>query len=394
MNPLDLVAISLLVLGVVLGFRSGALPQIGGLIGAVAGAALAIAALPALADPIATLDPAFRPFIVLAGLLLCVGIGESIGSGIGRRLAHGLGAGVLGTVDRIGGSFVGAAQALLIVWLVGGLLAVGPIERLSEAAQTSRAIRALNAMLPPPSEFALEMGRLLDATGLPAVFVGFEPIPQAPVDRPTDPMARALARLAERSTVKVAAGACGYTSSGTGFSVAEDYVVTNAHVVAGADRRATRVTTHDGDLLDATVVAFDPDLDVALLHVPGLGARALTFAAHDPKRGAVGAALGYPGGGPLVVLPAAVAGAYPATGRDIYGEGRVQRAILELRAAIDRGDSGGPLVLADGTVGGVVFAEARTDDDVGYALSPTEVWGRVEPLIGRTKAIDTGDCIH
>ena len=44
------------------------------------------------------------------------------------------------------------------------------------------------------------------------------------------------------------------------------------------------------------------------------------------------------------------------------------RPILELRAEIDQGDSGGPLVLADGTVGGVVFAEARTDEEVGYAL--------------------------
>ena len=77
-----------------------------------------------------------------------------------------------------------------------------------------------------------------------------------------------------------------------------------------------------------------------------------------------------PGGGRLEILPAAVAGSYPATGHDIYGKTTVRAQILELRAAIDRGDSGGPLILQDGTVGGVVFAEARTDPDVGYALSP------------------------
>ena len=64
-----------------------------------------------------------------------------------------------------------------------------------------------------------------------------------------------------------------------------------------------------------------------------------------------------------------MAGRYPATGRDIYGQEQVRRQILELRAEIERGDSGGPLVLKDGTVGGVVFAEARTNPDVGYALS-------------------------
>ena len=71
----------------------------------------------------------------------------------------------------------------------------------------------------------------------------------------------------------------------------------------------------------------------------------LTFAAHDPERGAIGATLGYPGGGSLTILPAAVAGRYPATGRDIYGQEQVRRQILELRAEIERGDSGGPLVL-------------------------------------------------
>ncbi len=128
--------------------------------------------------------------------------------------------------------------------------------------------------------------------------------------------------------------------------------------------------------------------------MPGLGAQALVFAGHDPARGAVGAALGYPGGGDLKVMPAAVAGAYNATGRDIYGDSKVKREILELRAAIDRGDSGGPFVLDDGTVGGVVFAEARTDDQVGYALSPTDVAVRINPALSRTTAADTGDCLR
>jgi S1-C subfamily serine protease len=171
-------------------------------------------------------------------------------------------------------------------------------------------------------------------------------------------------------------------------------VVTNAHVVAGADRRAVRVTAHDGSLLDAIPVAFDPKLDIAVLHVPELGLPALAFAEKEPKRGSLGAGLGYPGGGPLVVVPAAVTGAYEATGRDIYGADRVRREIIELRAEIDRGDSGGPFVLVDGTVGGVVFAEARTDDQVGYALSGVAVWERIEPVIGRTKSVDTGDCLR
>lgn len=392
MNLLDLMALVLIVLGAVFGFRSGALPQLGGLLGAIAGAAVAVLSLPYLADPLDHVDAFLRPFLVLAWLLMAVAIGESVGSAIGVRIARAAGTGVLGAADRIGGAIVGVGQAVLIVWLVGGLLALGPVPRLTEAAQTSRAVRALNAVLPPPSDFAVELGKLLDATGLPAVFVGFEPLPQPPVDKPDDPTARRIAQVAIASTVKVSAATCGYTSVGTGFAVARGYVVTNAHVVAGAGRRAIRVATFDGQLLDAIPVAFDPGLDIALLRVDALTVPSLVFTASDPSRGAEGATLGFPGGGPLVILPAAVTGEYPAVGRDIYDEGRVSRDIIELRAAIDRGDSGGPLILTDGTVGGVVFAEARTDPDVGYALSPTAVARAITPSIGSSTAVDTGAC--
>ena len=225
------------------------------------------------------------------------------------------------------------------------------------------------------------------------MFVGFEPLPAAPVDRPSDPMADAIAAGAVASTLKVGAETCGLSSVGTGFVVRSDYVLTNAHVIAGATRTGIRVGTPDGRLLAAVAVLFDPALDVALLHVGGLGLRALPFATTDPGRGSLGATLGYPDGGALTVIPAAVTGRYVATGYDIYGEERVLREILELRAAIDRGDSGGPLILSDGTVGGVVFAEARTDPDVGYALSPTAIAARIAPGFGLTAAVETGACV-
>ncbi|MFL5776059.1 MAG: trypsin-like peptidase domain-containing protein, partial [Chloroflexota bacterium] len=169
------------------------------------------------------------------------------------------------------------------------------------------------------------------------------------------------------------------------------YVVTNAHVVAGA---STVRVGQGGDLYDAAPVLFDPDLDVALLYAPQLRAPGLEFAATDPPRGATGATFGYPGGLALDVEPAAVAGAYAAQGRDIYADARVTRSILELRGRIDQGDSGGPLVLADGTVGGVVFAEARTDDAVGYALAASAVRDSIRPALGRTGLVPVGHCIH
>ncbi|MFL5778590.1 MAG: MarP family serine protease [Chloroflexota bacterium] len=391
MNLLDAAAIGFVVVAVILGYRSGALPQIGGLLGAIAGGGALILALPWLADLLKDLEPNVRPFVVLIALLAAVGIGESIGSTLGRTIARGLGSGILGSVDRAGGAVVGGAQALLVIWLLGGLLAFGPSARLAGLAQTSATVRALNTVLPAPTTVTDQLAELIDDSGLPDVFVGFEPLPAPPVDQPDDPEARAIARRAAPSTFKVSAATCGLISSGSGFAVAPDYVATNAHVVAGGN--AVRVAGPVG-LSDATVVLFDPDLDIALLHVPGLNATPLRFATSDPSRSAVGAALGYPGGGGLKVIPAAVSGRYPATGRDIYDRARVTREILELRAGIDRGDSGGPFVLADGTVGGVVFAEAKTSDDVGYALTPTSVATRIRPGLSRTGQADTGTCLR
>ena len=391
MNLFDVVVVVLVVVAMIVGFRSGALPQMAGLIGALAGGALTVLALPHLEEPLLSIDPSVRAFVVLAGVLMSVGIGEALGSAIGRWASTVLGQGLFGTVDRTMGAVVGTAQALLVVWLTGGLLAAGPSPTLASQAQTSFVVRSLNGLLPAPTEIATELARLLDDTGLPDLFVGLEPLPAEPVELPDDPLVRRLADIAIPSTVRVRAATCLSLSSGTGFVVERRYVVTNTHVIAGS--RTVRVTLGE-QVYDAIPVLVDPRLDIALLYVPQLDAPVLPLAFSDPQRGAAGATFGFPGGGGLQVEPAAVADAYDAHGRDIYGETRVTRAILELRARIEEGDSGGPLVLADGTVGGVVFAEAKTDEEVGYALTPTQVRLAIAPAIGRTGEVGTGDCIH
>jgi len=392
-NAIDALTLLLIVVALILGWRSGAIPQITGLLGAIVGGVAAILALPFLADLLADLDPAVRPFVVLIGLIGAVAIGESVGAAIGRSVASKLGPGLLGTADRTAGAGLGVIQVLLIVWLAGSLLAEGPVPRLAEAAGGSTAVRTMADILPPPTEIAIGLGGWLDTTGLPDVFVGFEPLPAPPVDQPNDPTARAIASAAQASTFKVTAATCGLSSVGTGFVVASGYILTNAHVVAGAGERGIRVSRGDGEVHDATPVLVDPSFDIALLSVKGLQTRALQLATKDPDRGDVGATLGYPGGGRLTVLPAAVSSRYAATGHDIYSRDRVRREILELRAEVDRGDSGGPLILANGTVGGVVFAEARTDPEVGYALAASEVADHIRLAIGRTAAVDTGDCV-
>ena len=392
MNPFDAVALLVLVLAVIAGLRTGALPQVGGIAGAVIGLLVVLNLAPWLIDLTDDLEPFLRAIVVIAALLVAVIAGEAIGSGVGHSVAARLGTGVMSGMDRVAGGALGAAQALLIVWLAGGLLAVSPLPRLAQTASQSTVVRAVDGYLPPPTEVIGQIATALDDSGLPDVFVGLEPVPLDPVDPPSDPEAARIARVAAPSTARVTTRACDTEVNGTAFIVAPGYLVTNAHVVAGAS--TIRVTTREHGTLDADPVLFDPTLDIALLRVPGLQGPVLRFATDTPDRGTLGAALGYAGGGPLVILPAAVTGSYPATGRDIYGEDRVTREILELRAAVEPGDSGGPLVLEDGSVGGLVFAESKTDPAVGYALEPSVVANRIAPAIGSRGAVDVGKCLR
>jgi S1-C subfamily serine protease len=392
-NLLDVGIFVLLAIAIVAGWNSGFFPQLLGLAGAALGGIAIVLALPLAQDWMDKLDPALRAVGVLTALLVAVAVGEGLGSGLGIAVKQRIGGGIVGDTDKVGGALIGLAQGILIVWLVGGAIAAGPIPRFAASAQRSFVVRTISSILPPPTAFVDQLGRWLDATSLPDLFIGLEPFPAAPVDTPTNADANRIALAAEASTVQVRAAACGQISSGTGFVVRRDgYIVTNAHVVAGS--RTVIVGFDGGSQVAAEVVLFDPRLDVALLHAPGLIAPALVFATSSPARGTVGAALGHPGGAALLVIPAAVSNTYEADGRDIYGTGRVTRRIVELRAAIKRGDSGGPLILRDGTVGGIVYAEALTDPTVGYALGPVDVALRVKPAFGATAIVSTGSCIR
>ena len=391
MNVIDIAALVLVVVGLFAGIRSGAFPQLGGLVGAVAGGVVSIGLASTFRTEIASLEGPSRALVLIGGIIVAIVLGQFVGSSFGGSLSSSLGRGVLSTIDRTVGGILGIGQAVLIVWLLGSLVAIGPFPTLAAQAQRSVAVRATTAALPPLSSVASDIGGLIDESGLPQVFVGLEPFPAPPVDTPTQARARAIAAPAIPSTVEVASEACAYELTGTGFVVRPGYVVTNAHVLAGSSKASV---SEGGRSHAGTVVLFDPELDIALLWVPDLRLPALRFATSTPPRGAEGAALGHPGGGPLVILPAAVSGAYPAQGRDLYGTSVVRRDIIELRAAIERGDSGGPFVLADGTVGGVVFAEARSDPGVGYALSPTAVASRIAGSFGRTGSVSTGPCIR
>jgi S1-C subfamily serine protease len=166
--------------------------------------------------------------------------------------------------------------------------------------------------------------------------------------------------------------------------------MTNAHVVAGVDRPRVLVAG-SGEPLDARVVHFDPELDVAVLLVPELRAAPLRFSG-DAVRGDRAVVAGFPGGGPLTAEPARIRARISARGTDIYGRGSVTRDVFSLRATVLPGNSGGPLLSPTGEVDGVVFATSVADPETGYALTAQQVQPAARAGAQSVAPVATGSC--
>ena len=391
MNLFDAIVILLLLFAAVAGARAGFLGPVLGLIGAVGGFALALFLASVLREPLGQVEQPMRALVTVLGLGAFVLTGEVLGAAIGAQLSHGLRASPFRPIDALGGAVVGAAHIVLLVWLLGGLLAMGMAPSLAPLARDSIAVQIATDRLPAPMSVAGRLLTLIDTTDLPPLFGGLEPPPAAPVDLPPDAEAQALARSALASTARITASGCGAgLAVGSGFFVSSTHAVTNAHVVAGSSQTTVTLGTSS---FDAVVVAYDDEVDLALLHVPGAGAQPLRLASTTPTRGTTGVALGYPGGGDLTVTAAGVTASHDISGPNIYGQGSYERSVVELRSAIRRGNSGGPLVIEPGLVGGVIFGASRIDPEVGYAIGADEAVERLGPFIGFTAAVDTGACL-
>jgi S1-C subfamily serine protease len=212
--------------------------------------------------------------------------------------------------------------------------------------------------------------KLIGDGRIPDVFDDLRPAPEVGPPPSEVPVPAEVVARAVQSTSNIEADGCGGRHEGSGFAVAEGLVATNAHVVAGADR--VRVRLPNGKLLRATIVAFDPRIDLALLSVPGLGQRPLPIA--EAKEGAGGAVLGYPGGQDTVrVAPAIIRDEAPTIGRDIYGRSRTERQVLYLASQLQPGDSGSALINGNGEVVGVAFAIAPDRPGTSYAVDDSEL---------------------
>lgn len=390
MSALDLILVCLAALSAIGGYRRGAILQAFGLLGLAAGLAVGVLAAPAASGSIHGL-PA-RVGVAVGVVLVAASIGNVLGWLAGSRVRSRLESPHAAKTDSLVGSGLSIAAAVLATWFLALNLADGPFPTLADAIDRSRVVALIDRALPAPPPLMHGLERAATLLGFPDAFVGVPPPPAAPVEDPTPEVVHAAAATAGPSTVEVLSDGCdvGLLSEGSGFVVAPGYVLTNAHVVAGSDRQLV-IAGHDQ--LTANVVAYDPSLDAAVLRVPDLVAPTLELAVDEVPRGVGGAVLGYPGGPPLTVSPAAVRSTIDAVGRDVYGAGRVERRLFEIQAHVGAGNSGGPFVLADGRVAGMIFASSTVDQGLAYAITAAQVAPLVEVARFSTQPIGTGACI-
>jgi S1-C subfamily serine protease len=370
MDLFDLIVGVVVVSAMVGGYRLGFLGRVASWLGLAAGLYVAVLVLPRV---VSHLYGATASELLVVGLAILLGgamVGQAIGLLAGSELHRALPLGPLRLADRLVGAAVGAAGILALLWLL--IPALAQVSGWPAREVTGSAIsRLVSRDLPrPPS--ALQLLRRLVGGDNPEVFSVLDPHTALGPPPAASGLSDATAAAVAASTVRVQGEACGEEIEGSGFAVADDLVLTNAHVVAGEAPGHTSVLLPSGRVLPATVVMYDPHRDLALLSVPGLDQAPLPLAA--PSAGETGGVFGHPEGQvPLAITPARVSVTEQAVGPDIYGSGNVRRAILVLASSLARGDSGGALVNADGQVIGVAFAISASSPTTAYALNSSEV---------------------
>ncbi|ORV08280.1 serine protease [Mycobacterium celatum] len=389
---LDIAVLAVAFIAAISGWRSGALGSllsfVGVLLGAVAGVLLAPHIVTHITAPRAKL---FAALFLILGLVV---IGEVAGVVLGRAVRGAIRSRIIRFFDSLIGVAVQMAVVLIAAWLLATPLTSSSGQpNLAAAVRGSRVLAEVNQVAPPwLKTVPKRLSSLLDTSGLPQVLEPFSRTPVAAVATPDAALAsNPVVAATQPSVVKIRAIApsCQKVLEGSGFVLSPDRVMTNAHVVAGANNVTVEA---NGNPYDASVVSYDPNVDIAILAVPNLPSGPLAFADAPVKGGTDALVLGYPGGGGFVATPARVREIIELSGPDIYRDATVNREVYTIRATVEQGNSGGPLIDLNGKVLGVVFGAAVDDNDTGFVLTAKEVAGQLAK-IGDTAPVATGACV-
>lgn len=153
--------------------------------------------------------------------------------------------------------------------------------------------------------------------------------------------------------------------SGVIVDAGKGYVLTNNHVISGADDIS--VTLSDGRSFEAEVIGTDPDTDLAMIRIPAEDLSALPFADTQALRvGDFVVAVGNPFGLGQTVT----SGIVSALGRSAF-RGLEFQNFIQTDASINPGNSGGALINLRGELVGInsaIFTPSGGNVGIGFAI--------------------------
>jgi S1-C subfamily serine protease len=397
---LDLLLIALCILAGFGGFRRGLICSITSFLGFAAGALIGVHIAPSLArgilsapsNAIAADQAIGQRLATLAVVLVLAAIGNFAGQWVGAKLRALIVGTPLGPADGVGGAVISVISLLAVAWLFALALAYAPAPPLARQIHRSLVLQTIDRVIPNQGQQVVAtLLREVQQHDLPAVSGPFATLLAPSVAAPDPSVIPAASRVAAASIVKITGDApsCSRSVEGSGFVYSGERVLTNAHVVAGVRRPLVGVP--GGGRLAARVVLYDPNRDIAVLFVPGLNRRPLTFAG-EVGGGTSAVVAGYPENGPFTAVAARIAARTSVSGPNIYQSRTVTRQVYTVRGEVRPGNSGGPLLSSSGQVYGMVFAASVDQSNVGYALTNAETASDVRAGRTATSTVGTAGC--
>lgn len=201
---------------------------------------------------------------------------------------------------------------------------------------------------------------------------------------------REIVDVVRPAVVRIQASGDFGEGTGTGFITDSDgVIVTNAHVVAGANKVTVRLA--DGDELNGEVVGSAAQFDLAVVRVDRTGLPTVELGDSDELQVgdavvAIGNALDLSEGSGATVTTGIVSG----LDRTVGVEDEVLVNAIQTDAAINPGNSGGPLVDTRGRVVGInsAIASPETANNVGFAIAISDAKPVIDELLaGRTPRV-------
>lgn len=392
MNLVDAIVIAAIVVFAWTGWRQGFVAGLLSFTGFLTGALAAALVLPRVFDGFDLPGP-LGPLLLATAILLAALVGQTLASFLGRRLRSAMTWRGVQVVDSAAGAALNVVALAVVLWIIATAVGLLPTLSVAREIRSSLVLRTLDSAVPDQARDLFSGLRgAVDASGLPRAFSGLAQYAGPQVPAPNERLLRDPAvRAAWPSLVKVTAVACDAVVTGSGFAYARDRILTNAHVVAGADAPSIRIPG-DPASYQATVVAIDTRIDLAVLRVDGLPAPALEFAPTPAETGDGAVVAGFPGGGDLEAGAARIRDRIDARGEDVYGRSGVLRDVYSFRGTVVPGNSGGPLLAPTGRVYGVVFAAGLGEPETGYAITAQQAAPIARAGALATEPVDTGRC--